>query len=256
MYHLLVWQLLRPFSVLYLVTALAILNLWRKRRETRRRLLGLTITFAVLTLFCLPPVAHLAVGSLEWSYPPLAERPADVEAIVVLSSGLRFPNGPGGHAELGEDSLARCLKAAEMYRQGPPCPVVATGRQADVDPNVPACSEVMRDFLVQHGVPAGEVTVESHALTTYENAVECRKLLEARQIRKILLVSTASHLARAVGCFRKQGLEVVPCGCGYEATQYEVGLAEFFPSLSAALKSERACHEWLGLAWYGLRGRL
>jgi uncharacterized SAM-binding protein YcdF (DUF218 family) len=132
--------------------------------------------------------------------------------------------------------------------------VLVSGRQPDLGASGQTLAELMRDFLIQLGVPVADLIVEKNALTTYENAVECRKLLESRQIRKILLVTTASHLARAVSCFRQQGLEVIPCGCAYQ-TRFQLSLVESLPSLKAAVKSRRACHEWVGLAWYAMHGR-
>jgi uncharacterized SAM-binding protein YcdF (DUF218 family) len=186
----------------------------------------------------------------------LYQRPADAEAIVVLSSYVRPPNDFRLHPELDEDSVNRCLKAAELYHQGAPCPVVVTGGKVDPDSPGPSCSEVMRDLLLQLGVKNSDLSVENASRSTYENAVESRKLLDERRIHKILLVTDASPLVRAAGCFRKQGLEVVPCGCRYRATKFEISLAGILPNPSAARGCLRASHEWLGLAWYWLRGRI
>src|SRR5690349_7112093 len=87
MYEVVV-KLLDPYALLYLLLALAVGNLWRRRGVTRRRLLLVTLPFAALTLLWVPAVVHLALGTLEWQYQPLRERPADAGAIVVLAAGL------------------------------------------------------------------------------------------------------------------------------------------------------------------------
>jgi hypothetical protein len=89
--------LLEPLTLFYLLLLVALLNLWRKPRPPRRRLLLMTGAFAGLTVVCCSPMAYLALGSLEWRYPPLEHRPADAQAIVVLSSGVLPPNGPRAH---------------------------------------------------------------------------------------------------------------------------------------------------------------
>src|SRR5216684_693941 len=109
MYQFLTWDLLQPFTLLYLLVGFAILNLWRRRVETRRRLLWLTAAYGTLFVIGLPPVGYSAVGSLEWQYPPLRERPADAEAIVVLSSYVHAPDEGRLNPELDEDSYLRCL---------------------------------------------------------------------------------------------------------------------------------------------------
>jgi uncharacterized SAM-binding protein YcdF (DUF218 family) len=255
MYRLLV-ELLQPFLLLYLLAALMLLNLWRKHREDRRRLLYATIPLFLLGLWCMPALSYLALGSLEWSYPPLKERPKDAQAIVVLSGYARPADSVRPQSELGEDTLYRCLRAAEIYRQGDPCPVLVSGGVVDADSNKPACAPLMRDFLVQLGVPASNVIVEDLSSTTWENAVQSHKLLEKRGITRVVLVTDAMHLFRAVRCYRKQGIEVVPCGCRYQATEFEADLAHFLPSAAGASGMQDAWHEWLGSAWYWLRGRI
>jgi uncharacterized SAM-binding protein YcdF (DUF218 family) len=256
MYQVFVWYLLQPFTLMFLVSGVLLLSLWRRRQERRRRLVLLTAAFAVFTLMCLPAVAHLALGSLEWWYPVLHRRPADVEAIVVLSSGTRLPAEGGVPAELDEDALERCIKAAEMYHHGKRCLVLASGGKSDPSRPEPACADVMRDFLVQLGVGPADVLVENLSTTTYENATASAELLNDRGIHKIMLVTSATHLPRAVGCFRKQGLDVVPCGCFYHMTYQPFAPARFLPTATAAQDNGRVAHEWLGLAWYWVRGRL
>jgi hypothetical protein len=79
MYQVVV-SLLDPFLLLFLATTCAIANLWRKRRETSARLWFVTASFAGLVVVCTPAVGHMALGSLEWAYPPRTRRPPNVEA--------------------------------------------------------------------------------------------------------------------------------------------------------------------------------
>ena len=124
-----------------------------------------------------------------------------------------------------------------------------------------ACQEpleelVMRDYLIRQGVESADLIVEAESQSTYENAVACRQLLEARGIHKIVLVTDAFHPHRAVGCFRKQGLEVVPCGCRYRAQNYEGRFSDFVPKPWALSYCHKVAHEWLGVAWYLLHDRM
>jgi len=255
MYHFLS-KLADPFLILYLLTALALVNLWRKRMETRRRLWLLTVPFIGLTLVCMPAVSHLALGTLEWRYPPSYERPPEIEAIVVLASEMRPPDEAGFEAELGEGSIFRCLHAAKLYHRGGPCPVIASGGKVDPSAPGPTLAELMREFLLKLGVAEGDLIVEDRSRTTYENAAQSAALLKERGIERVQLVSDAMHLLRAEMCFRKQGLEVVPSGCNYRATDWSWGLFGFLPSPSAAKSIERVTHEWLGIVWYWLKGRI
>jgi uncharacterized SAM-binding protein YcdF (DUF218 family) len=244
-----------PYPVLLLLVTLALANLWRKRRETPRRLLLVTVPFVVLVLVSIEPVAYLILGTLEWENPPLRARPDDAQAIVVLASGVRVPGPVRPHAELDERSLYRCIRAGALYHQGKACPVLVSGGKSDPSESGPPCADLMRDFLLSLGVKESDLIVEDESRSTYENALACRRLLEERGIHRIVLVTDAMHLVRATGCFRKQGLDVVPAGCHYNA-QYSPRLAGFVPNANYLRYARSVTHEWTGIAWYWLCGRI
>jgi len=256
MYHFLV-KLLDPFLILYLLTAWALVNLWCKRTESRRRLLLVSVPFVGLTLVCMPAVSHLAIGTLEWWYPPSYDRPPEVQAIVVLSSEMHPPDESGLEAELGPKSIYRCLHAAKLYHRGDgPCPVLVSGGKVDPSEPGPTLAELMRDLLLKLGVAEDDLIVEDRSRSTYENAVESVSLLRERKIETVQLVADAMDLLRAELCFRKQGLDVLPSGCNYHATQWRWRLFNFLPSPGAAKGIERVTHEWLGIVWYKLKERI
>ena len=255
MYRFLV-DCLDPFLLLFLIVGVAIFNLWRKRTETRRRLLLVTIPYSLLFVVCTPAVSFFALGSLEWQYPPRVGRPPDAEAIVVLSGSLRPVDEEWSRVELGEGTLYRCLLASRLYRQGKRCPVVLCGGKVDADRLGPTLAKAMRDFLVESGVDERDLVLEERSTTTYENAVESAKLLKQRGIGRVILVTDATHLRRAESCFRAQAVEVIPRGTSYRANFLSWSPLDFLPSTSAARDMKRVLHEWLGILWYGLNGRI
>src|SRR5438477_438186 len=99
MYQTLVWEILQPFPICWLLITLALANLWRKRQETRKRLLLVIIPFLLLTIFSLPIVSDLMGSSLERQFEPMADRPSDAEAIVVLASYVFPPATTGDSPE-------------------------------------------------------------------------------------------------------------------------------------------------------------
>jgi uncharacterized SAM-binding protein YcdF (DUF218 family) len=248
--------LLAPFTLFYLLTLAALLNLWRRPRAKRGRLLLLTVVFVGLTVVCHPTVAYLALGSLEWRYPPVDEWPEDLQAVVVLSAGLLPPDGPRTRAELDADSLQRCLHAARLYHQGPGCKVIVSGGKVDPDTPGPPVARVMADFLIQMGVKESDLVIEDTSRTTYENAVECAKLLQEGRIDRAVLVTDAVDMYRAERCFRKQGVDLIPSPCHYRATSYQFTLLGLLPNPEAARNCYRVWHEWLGTVWYWWHGRI
>jgi uncharacterized SAM-binding protein YcdF (DUF218 family) len=255
-YFIITKQFLQPLPLLLLLLGMAIANLWRKRRESRRRLLLLTVPFVILVLTTIPAVIFPLVGTLEWRYPPLASRPEDADAIVVLSGGMIEPDAVRRRAELAEDTLSRCLRGAEIYHEGKPCPVIVTGDVLDSGSDIPAVASVMRDMLIRLGVADPDVLVEAKARTTFENAVETRKIVEAKGLRKVILVTEAIHMPRSLRCFRKQGIDAVPAPCRHRATVFHGRINFFMPSPGAIGDLMAVLHEWLGLVWYRLSGKI
>jgi uncharacterized SAM-binding protein YcdF (DUF218 family) len=148
------------------------------------------------------------------------------------------------------------MEAARLYSQGPPCLVMASGGKVDPQDPGPSYAAVMGGFLEQLGVKKADLVREEGSRTTYENAVECAKLLKDRGIERVVLVVDAVDMFRAAGCLRKQGVEVVPAPCHYRATRFRLSVHTFLPNPGAAANIQRVWHEWLGVAWYWTTGRL
>jgi len=255
MYEIIV-RFLNPYTLLYLLMALAVGNLWRRRREGRGRLLLVTVPFVSLTLLWVPALVHLALGTLEWQYHALQQRPDDAEAIVVLAAGLLHAEETQARAELDADTWYRCLYAAQLYHQGKPCRVLVSGGKSDPDSADPACAVLMHDFLLERGVNAADLIVETDSRTTYENALNSARLLERHGIHKVALVVDAVDMFRALRCFRYQGIETIPSPCHYRTDHFEGSFFDFLPNPNTAANGQRVWHEWLGVAWYRLKGRI
>ena len=177
-------DLLQPYTLLMLLSVVALVNLWRRRHETRRRLLLITVPLVLLVLLSLPAASYLAFGSLEWEFSPLRALPAKNQAVVVLSGGLVPADDYQPTTLLGDSTLYRCLHAAELYRESGPSLIVASGGVVDPEHNSLPISQLMKQFLIGQGVAPADVLVEDGSLSTYENAVLCEKLLGPRDIRR------------------------------------------------------------------------
>jgi uncharacterized SAM-binding protein YcdF (DUF218 family) len=249
-------HVLQPHTLLHLVTAAALVALWRKKPGFRKQLAWVVVPFAGLTLISLPVVAYFALGSVEWPYPPRLDRPAQAQAIVILAGGIYYVDGVRTRPELDFDTMRRCVLGAELYRLGKPCPVVVTGGPEMRGGPGPALAEVMRDFLLNLGVSASDILLEDQSRTTFENAVECRRILAPREIHRIVLVTDATHMYRSLRCFSAQGFDAVPSACAHGATRFSLRPEAFLPNPGAAQNCRRVFHEWIGLAWYSLKGRI
>lgn len=256
MFYPLIVTLMQPYTLLMCGLLVSLLVLWRggaKRRWARRIAIA---CLAGLWLISTPLVSYLAVWSLERLYPPLQAFPQDAQAIVVLTGGIRINDEQGEQVELGGDTAFRSMHAAELYQRAGHCWVVPSGGKLDAEVPGPTLAQGAGDLLLRLGVAQGDLILEDQSRTTYENALDCREILGKREIRRIVLVTDATHMLRAARCFRAAGFEVVPAPCNFRAGRLRLTAGDFLPSPDAAAGIGTVSHEWLGLVWYWLHGRV
>jgi uncharacterized SAM-binding protein YcdF (DUF218 family) len=110
--------------------------------------------------------------------------------------------------------------------------------------------------LIYRGVAPESILIEDTSTSTYENAKRIAELLRPRGINHIVLVTDAYHTLRADLCFRRQGFLVTPIPCSWRRVPFQGRTAEIFPSARSLSENDEHLHEWLGLLWYKLKGRI
>jgi uncharacterized SAM-binding protein YcdF (DUF218 family) len=208
-------------------------------------------SIAGIFLWAWSPAAWLASRTLERNYRP--GRPAGAaDAIVVLSDNTLWPDPSLPEPVLGEGTYTRCRYAAWLYRNGPALPILVTG----IAPHFGSVAQVMKRELEGEGVPAGMIWTEDESTSTFENAAFSARILRRQRAGSILLVTEAYHMRRAELSFRKQGLTVIPAPCAFRTYRFRWKIAEVFPNATAIRENDDALHEWIGLLWYRIRGRI
>ena len=97
--------------------------------------------------------------------------------------------------------------------------------------------------------------LESESRTTAENATFTRQLVSPKPGERWLLVTSAFHMPRSMGAFRKAGFEVEAYPVDWRSRGWS-DLASPFSSLSMGLaRTDTAVHEWTGLIAYWMTGR-
>jgi uncharacterized SAM-binding protein YcdF (DUF218 family) len=237
-------------SLLLMVCAL----LFRKRG---RLSWGLS-AFALVSLAALgsPLVTKTLVRSLESRYPdPGLDVPA-AAAIVVLGGTLRMPSGSHHSSEL-TDSSDRILTAFRLYRAGKAPLIFCSGGNEPLGGQAGKTPEAvwMARLLEEWNVPASAVEFEGNSINTRENATYTYRALAQRGIRRILLVTSAMHMPRAAGAFRKAGFDVLGVPCDFHSGfQGRAIVSQWLPQARYLADSAGALREWLGLGIYRMRG--
>jgi uncharacterized SAM-binding protein YcdF (DUF218 family) len=247
----------QPYTALMILLGLAILWSWRTRQEGRRSLLAITLLWLAIYGISAPAAGGALLDLLRSQYPPPTELPAGVDAIVTLGGGIEPPVPLRDRLELDGVSYGRCLHAAAVYRRTDGCRVIVCGGLSQDAPDGPTVAEVMRDTLVTLGVAEADILVETRSTSTYENAVQAAELLRRENAETVLLVTDARHMPRSVLCFDKQQVDVVPMPSDFSYQEPPLPWYEaVLPSCDGLSATGQAVHEWIGMAWYWMHGRI
>jgi len=242
-------QLIIPPGGLILLGVVGLI-FWKRRWG---RVLVAT-SFALLWLLSTEPVRDALTSPLEFRYPVVdASKISGPGTTIVLLGGGIYENAPEyeGRDELNHYMMARTLYAAELALKTDAM-VYATGG-APLAEDAEAEGSVMRRWLLRFGLPANRVVSETASLNTWENADYMQKVLSAKGVKRIVLVTSAWHIPRAVWCFRAHGFEVVPAPGDFLTRQTAYDLRSFLPSWTVLSDSGQALHEYFGLLWYRVR---
>jgi uncharacterized SAM-binding protein YcdF (DUF218 family) len=145
--------------------------------------------------------------------------------------------------------------AMELYRAGRAPTLVLSGGTAQWSTSDQPEAETMADFLAQAGVPRAAMLLDSDSLTTHENALRTQQILAAHGIRRVLLVTSALHMRRALATFARAGIDAIAAPTDFEAVPRRgASVLQWIPDVSALEGSTRALKEYAGLWIYRLQG--
>ncbi|HEX7555377.1 MAG TPA: YdcF family protein, partial [Leptolinea sp.] len=122
----------------------------------------------------------------------------------------------------------------------------------------------MRQIILKLGVPDSAIVLQPKSQNTFEDALYSAELLKEKGIKKIILVTSAMHMPRAVTLFEKQGLEVLPSPTDFTITEdgwnrtfspnLETFIINILPNSSAMGLTTNVLKEYIGLVTYQVQG--
>jgi uncharacterized SAM-binding protein YcdF (DUF218 family) len=244
--------LLLPSNFLIALVLLGVALIATRFRRAGLRLVatGLVVLLAVGAL----PVGNLLIHALETRFPAWDPARGAPDGIVVLGGAISPARSQRRGEPVVNDSTARILAIAKLARQFPNARIVYSGGNADLIPQGPPETDFLSPFLDSFGVPRARVVLENRSRNTAENAAFSKEIAQPKPGERWLLVTSAVHMPRAIGCFHSAGfaVEAYPVDWRTEAA------ADFTlsPSFGAGLqRTDFAVHEWLGLLAYWASGR-
>lgn len=245
------------FSTTGAVAALVVAAFWQWRRPhsrfARRFLIASAIFYTLASVYAVPALVGrmLAIGYHQFTAEDVPPPPA---ALVVLGSGALVVRGWDDRHDLMTDiAAARVLETARVFRLMDPAVVISSGGlPTPYDESEPS-GQNMRDELVRLGVPAERIVVETGSSNTHDEAVIVTPILRSRGIERMVLVTSDSHMRRALGTFRAEGWRAVPAIA--PDPNFSASWSNWLiPSGHGLELSRQISRELMGLPYYWLRG--
>ena len=223
----------------------------RWRRAGRRvAIVSLLLLLALSVL----PLGKLLAGRLEDRFPRWDAARGAPTGIVILGGAI----DPDLSADRGElnlgGSAARVIAIAKLARQFPQARILYSGGNGSLLSSGGPEADFVYPILDDFGVPRSRVTLETRSRNTAENAAFSKEVAQPKPGERWLLVTSAMHMPRAVGCFRRAGFPVE----AYPVDWTTLTHPKLAPSLAPVANLARlddAAHEWEGLLVYWLSGR-
>lgn len=210
--------------------------------------------FAGLWLGSTPLVAQALTGSLEARYPALTiEATPSADAIVVLGGALAGAAPPRRPSFGLGPAAGRVWHAAMLFRAGKARWIVAAAGNRPEFGQQQLEAEAIAQMLVALGVPPSAIRIETRSRNTRENAANVQSVLEELGARRILLVTSAHHMPRAVTTFTRTWTtfkpQIVPVPADVQVTKaVEFGqLRVWLPTPDALLSVTKALKEFAGM---------
>lgn len=221
------------------------------RRRLGRILVGAGI--AGLLVAMLLPVGLWLSLPLEFRFPAPAVLPGQVDGIVVLGGGVTKSEMPVlGGAQLNE-AADRLSALVILARRFPEARIVYTGGNATIAGG-PREADVAAALLSEMGVAGPRLHFERESRNTHENAVTTKAMMAPQPGETWLLVTSALHMPRSMGAFRRQGWDPVPVPVDFlsDGEFKLIGLPG--PPIARLGGIDWAAREWVGLLYYRLLG--
>ncbi len=239
------------FVTLLFLTAV---SLFKKKNKG----IAFIMLFFAGLIYCasIEPLSDKFIIPLENRYNQLNLKDISKHDVYVVLGGGVYDNSPDLNktGSPSGDTLARIVYAYRLYRfQALPI-IVSSGKGF-------ACKKseapIMERYLMQMGVPERDIIMDSTSRNTYENANAVKQICEKLSCEKIILITSAYHMQRAMYAFKHVGLKnVIPAPTDYKTNRSCYNFMSYMPNMGAFINTDRALHEYIGLLYYRLLIRI
>ena len=247
------WLFAAPTNFMLLALGFGLLAGWLGFARSGKRIMAAA---ALALLVCgLSPLGTLLLQPLEERFPQVAADMPPPTGIIVLGGGidegLTFERNSVSLTEAG----SRMSDAVALARRFPQARLVFSGGSAALLGSRVTESDAAKRMWSELGIAPERMEFESRSRNTAENAGLLKEMLHPAPGEVWLLVTSAFHMPRSVGIFRKIGFPVTPWPDNYLTRPWPKSLRPHINAVENLTVLDRAVREWVGLAAYYLSGR-
>jgi len=233
-----------PLGIAFIMLGLYFLY----RNKTAKAKFTLTLSIVWLFIFSYPPVANTLLYSVESHYPTLHKAPQNIKYIYVLGNGHTTDETLPITSQVSETAVVRLNEGIRLYRQlNNNAKIIVSGYHGLYDTTEHAVMQ--KKLAVSLGVDENDLILHLGTRDTQEEARAGKMLLKDEQF---ILVTSASHMTRALKFFKQEGLSPIPAPTNHLASIKHPHYTDFFSS-HALMKSRIVFHEVLGMLWQKFR---
>ena len=222
-----------------------------------RRRLFYIVGFLLLWVSAMPVTSNIVICAVEgWEVRMPAETMPKADAIVVLSSSRVL--APGDTPVSEWDDPDRFFGGIELYRAGRAPLIIFTGGWAPWSPGLEPEGEVLIRYAMDQGVPPEHMLTTDKVSNTEGEATVVAELLRKRggvhAPPRVLLVTSAFHMRRAMMLFKRAGLEVIPFRVDFQVSEgRKLSILDFMPQGDSLRQTETAFREIYGYLYYFIK---
>lgn len=242
--------LLMPITWLFLLMGGALLV---RSERWRKRLLAGALIF--LYVAANPYLSNRLM--IWWEVPPtpIADLSSPYDVAVVLSGVTNNFKSPEDRVYLNKGA-DRIMHTVLLYKKGMVKKILITGGYTKLSGEWRSEARLMKEVMVLSGVPEADIMIEEQARNTRENAVFAAEMLkESFPGQRYLLITSAFHMRRSMGCFRKAGIEATPFSTDFYTIDPDMNpLTLLVPTEPAFATNYVLVHEIVGYIVYRLVG--
>ncbi len=242
-----------PSNFLILLGLVGALLLFTEIGRGLGRVLCLASPLALL-FAGLAPLPNWSMLLLEQRFPAFTDDGRPVTGIIALGGSIETTTS----AERGQlsqnDAGEREIAFADLARRYPKARLLFSGGSGSLHPGTVTEAETVSRHADTLGLPRDRLILEQRSRNTRENAIYSAQILQPKPGERWLLVTSAWHMPRAVGCFRKAGFDVTAYPVDYRTGGPQAAFRFQTFASDGLYQFDISVKEWVGLIAYKLAG--